>query len=99
MASNSDKELQDALDQDLGEFEWERSRIGGVWGPEPSFPDFERKVVKSSPPVTIHVGKIPSSLHRSGLENIFSKFGEILKMDLIRGEGGWRLQLCIHHIL
>ena len=40
----------------------------------------------SIPPVTIYVGEIPTTLNRSGLENIFSKFGDILKMDLIRGK-------------
>ena len=85
---STDEELQNALDQDLGEFEWERSRVGGAWEPEPHFPDFERKIVTSIPPVTIHVGKIPNTLNRSGLDNIFSKFGDILKMDLIRGKVG-----------
>lgn len=87
MARFDDKELQDALDQDLGEFDQELSRVGCVWGPEPSFPDFERKVVKSIPPVELHVGRIPLALTKTGLENIFSKFGDILKIDLIRGKG------------
>ena len=42
----------------------------------------------SIPPVTIHVGKIPNTLNRSGLENIFSKFGDILEMDFVRGKMG-----------
>ena len=58
-----------------------------VWGPEPSFPDFERKVVKSNPPVELHVGRVPTALTKTGLMNIFSKFGDILKIDLIRGKG------------
>ena len=88
VARIDDKELQDALDQDLGEFDQELSRVGCVWGPEPSFPDFERKVVKSIPPVELHVGRIPLALTKTGLENIFSKFGDILKIDLIRGGKG-----------
>ena len=85
---STDEEIQKSLDQDLGEFESERSRVGGAWEPEPNYPDFERKVVTSIPPVTIHVGKIPCTLNRSGLDNIFTKFGDILKMDLIRGKMG-----------
>ena len=36
----------------------ELSRVGCVWGQEPNFADFERKVVKSIPPVELHVGRV-----------------------------------------
>jgi len=87
MAGIVDKELEEALDQDLGEFDRELSRVGCVWGPEPNFPDFERKVVKSIPPVELHVGRVPTALTKTGLMNIFSKFGDILKIDLLRSKG------------
>ena len=82
-----DEKIQKALDQDMGEFEWERSRarVGRTFETELNFLDFDRKVVTSIPPVTVHVRRIPPTLNRSGLENIFSKFGDILKMDLIKG--------------
>ena len=85
-----DEKIQKALDQDMGEFEWERSRarVGRTFETELNFLDFETKVVTSIPPVTVHVRRIPPTLNRSGLENIFSKFGDILKMDLIRGKVG-----------
>ena len=70
-----DKEIEEALHQDLGEFDRELSRVGCVWGQEPNFADFERKVVKSIPPVELHVGRVATDSPKLVLLIYSARFG------------------------
>ena len=96
MMRSNDKELEDYLNEDLGDFERQKDQARAdpnpLAGHELYHVREERKAklhLASSPPVKLYVCKIPDGLTQQGLRNLFNQFGEIREVigPLFSGQG------------
>ena len=87
--ADSNKDLIQALDEEpLAEFEYKVSLARGTWDPTLLAPGLTRRRVRSLPPVTLYVGKVPPSITETGLRNVFIRFGDLLEVRLIKNRSG-----------
>ena len=87
--NNTDISLEDYLEaEDMGTFHSHLESVAGGWGSRTrgSVLQENNRRVSSSPPVTLYVGSIPLGLTREGLQNTFLPFGDLLKVNLVKGK-------------